>query len=147
MNTGIRTVFATVGVALSAVLLFAGSSALGQQRDSAGKGARTQEQITVTGPRLVISHIGSQHTQAGGFGYDTLSLTHQVSYADLDLTSPADALELKERVDDTAKKVCRELAKLRPVQPANSSSTADCYSQAYKGAIKQAEAAIAAAKK
>jgi UrcA family protein len=136
------------GLALTASLTIAGGSAMAQQGNSVQAGnaaqqpAAAEEEVTVRGPRLVRSHVGGK-TQIGGFGYDLVTLTHRVSYADLNLARPEHVKMLEDRIGLTARQICRELAKMFPVEAPNNP---DCVRQATKGAMTQAHAAIAAAK-
>lgn len=46
---------------------------------------------------------------------EILELKRQVSFADLDLSKHADVIELKSRIEDTAKEACEELAEMYPI--------------------------------
>ena len=72
-----------------------------------------------------------------------LSITRHVSYADLDLTSHAGALELESRIDSTAQSICQKLDRLDRPSP---SAEGACVRDAVRDAMMQAHVAIAAAK-
>lgn len=143
MKIDVFAVSAISGLALAASLMLAGGSARAQQGASSQQPATPEEEVTVRGPRLVRSHVGGA-AQAGGFGYDLITLTHRVSYADLKLDRSEDAKVLEDRISLTARQICRELAKMFPATAPNNP---DCVRQATKGAMEQAHAAIAAVKK
>lgn len=145
MKTGVFTLSKGFGLGLAAASLLAGGPAMAQQAGhSAQQSDPPQEQVTVQGQMIVRNHKGSSaQLEAGGFGHDVLTLSHQVSYSDLDLASPADVVELRERVGDAAKQICERLNDMAPPEPSTSSQ---CMHVAVKGAMKQVHAAVAAAR-
>jgi UrcA family protein len=67
-----------------------------------------------------------------------------VSYANLDLTTSSGAAELKSRVADAARKACERVDAADPVDFMDTDDFS-CVREATKGALKQVNAAIAAA--
>jgi UrcA family protein len=73
-----------------------------------------------------------------------MSIRSRVSYADLDLTTPAGVATLEKRIKDTAVSTCKELK----VQiPAEGSTEEKCVKEALDGAAPQVAVAVEAAKK
>jgi UrcA family protein len=70
-------------------------------------------------------------------------LSYRVSYDDLDLATGSGADALKERVQEAAKSVCRELYDFYP----QADPDRFCATKAASGAMPQVDAAIAAARK
>jgi UrcA family protein len=103
------------------------------------RGGATSAEITVIAPRLIRRDVGRT---AGVGTNEQISLTRHVSYADLDLSKPADAQELEKRVNDMAKVACDQLAALYPLAAPN---TPDCVQQALSGAMQQVRTAVKAA--
>ena len=75
---------------------------------------------------------------------DQVTLTHLVSYEDLDLTTQFGDTELRRRVAETARFACEQLERLYPRQ---SESLAHCTRQAVDDASSQIDAAIDAAER
>jgi len=90
--------------------------------------AQTIEELTVTG------HLP---------GYRLRSLSERVSFADLDLTYPADVRRLEMRVNDAARRVCTQLNQDSP-NPANMGHS--CQEVAVRDAMGQVRYAIADAR-
>ena len=68
-----------------------------------------------------------------------LSLSQNVSYSDLDLSTRDGARELRARVDETARDVCRQL---KDAYPLKQQPLEHCYANAYRAAIERADEAI-----
>lgn len=77
-----------------------------------------------------------------GAPVEEVTLTHRVSYADLDLTKHSDAMELKRRVSETARLACEQLDKLYPF---DEKEAPECTSEATANAESQVDEAISAA--
>lgn len=107
-----------IGVALAAA---------GFTLASAPTFAQTVEELTVTG-------------RWGPYG-EPRSLSQAVSYADLDLTIPADQDVLKRRINDTARSLCAELGE----SGTSAGPIPSCQKAARDDAMKQARTAIAMA--
>lgn len=136
-------VLSAMVLALPAGLVLTGSVAAAQQSDSARRASNSvEEEVTVVAPRVMRTHV-RERTAYGVAHYDLMTLTHRVGYADLDLSRPEDVKMLKRRIRATANQLCSQLANAPPVQP----RSMQCVQQATQGAMAQARAAIAAAKK
>jgi UrcA family protein len=110
-------------------------------------GARAAEPVTeviVEAPKVVHT---SQKLPPLGAGIDIASVRYRVSYADLDISTPAGAKALEGRINDAAKKACAQLEAAAPAGSAPIASDPPCVKTAVDGAMKQANAAIAAATK
>ncbi len=81
------------------------------------------------------------HTAIGA-PIEEVTLTHRVSYADLDLATHSGAMELKQRVKDTARLACEQLDKLYPLEEKEAPS---CIRQAVERASSQVDDAITTA--
>ena len=79
-----------------------------------------------------------------GAPVDRVTLTHQVSYADLDLTARAGEAELHRRIAETARFACGQIERLYPAQ---SESLARCTRGAIEDASSQVTAAIDSAER
>ena len=102
--------------------------------------------VTVVAPHAVHRQAG---TSFGGMPVELISLTRQVGYGDLDLTTPAGVATFEDRISDTAKQACAQLDSLYPPSrdylpdPANQ----DCAKKATADALARAKLVIAAAGK
>jgi UrcA family protein len=81
-----------------------------------------------------------------GVPIERLQVDLPVSYANLDLTTPAGAAELKRRVSDAAKEACDKVDSANPTDLLDTDDTAYCVRTATHGAMKQVKAVIAAAR-
>ena len=79
-----------------------------------------------------------------GAPMEEVTITHRVSYSDLDLTTQTGAAELKARVKETANAACKQLDELYPLEEKNAR---ECTSTAIAQASPQVENAIAAARR
>jgi UrcA family protein len=70
-----------------------------------------------------------------------ITIRSRVSYADLDLTSATGALELENRIKETAKATCEQIKVDIPVQ---GSTEEKCVKDAVDGAMKEAHKVIEA---
>ena len=113
-----------------------------QQAKTAQRNGST-EQVTVVAPRVVRTRVHGLPDQHGGMGYyDLLTLSHQVSYADLNLALPADEKTLEQRIGDTANEICEQLAASPPAEQ----KSAECVQRAIESAMEEAHMAISAAR-
>ena len=103
--------------------------------------------VTVVAPHAVHRQAG---TAFGGIAlFELVSLTRQVGYGDLDLSTPAGVTTFENRISDTAKQACAQLDALYPPSrdympdPANE----DCAKKATADALARAKLVIAAAGK
>ena len=81
------------------------------------------------------------HTAIGAL-IEEVTLTHRVSHADLDLATHSGAIELKQRVKDTARLACEQLDKLYPLEEEEAPC---CIRQVVEHASIQVDDAIATA--
>jgi UrcA family protein len=116
-------------MAAAAAATLAGASAYGQ----------AMEVVTVEAVREIV--VGKS---AIGAPIKELSIRSRVSYADLDLTTPAGVQALEKRVRDTAVSTCKEI---KIDVPAEGSSVDKCIKEALDGATPQINSAVEAAKK
>jgi len=95
----------------------------------------------------VEAPIQRERTGPLGRTIETIGLTRQVSYADLDLSKRADVTELKKRIEATAKESCEKLEEMYPLprEPSRSSNIRSCVEEAVDSSTEAIEAAIAAA--
>ncbi|HXY75696.1 MAG TPA: UrcA family protein [Steroidobacteraceae bacterium] len=84
-------------------------------------------------------------TTPSGGKIEQVTLTHRVSYADLDLASSAGAQELTKRIDAAATDGCKQLDTLYPLNPPAAGDDQKCIKAAVDSATVQANKAIAAA--
>jgi len=123
-------------------LVLATGSLMGEGSVMAQQTSDILEEIIVVAPRLVTrEEVGRT---ASGSKVELISLTRRVSYADLNLATHADVMELEERIDATAKLACDQLAEMFPLSDPN---TPDCVSEAVAGAKARVDEAVAAASK
>jgi UrcA family protein len=97
--------------------------------------------IVVSAGVLTTETVGHS---AIGAPMERVTLTHHVSYADLDLESHAGVLALEQRVKDVARLACDQLDKLYPFEE---KSAPECIADAVAQASGQVEQAIAAAQR
>ncbi len=102
--------------------------------------AEDNAQITVAAARPTVS---TTHTRTG-ISTEVMSITHKVSYADLNLATYSGAVALEKRVNETAKAIC---ARLDTLYPQAKSENPTCVKDAIDTAMVQAHAAISAAEK
>jgi UrcA family protein len=120
------------GLPLTLALAAACGSAVAQQKDQSS--ATTPVQVTI---------VGRSYT---GIPIEQYSSKRAVSYANLDLSTPSGAAELKKRVRETAREACEQLQAAYPLDLSDDDDDNNtCVSEATAGAMKQAKAAIAAA--
>ncbi len=136
-------VFSTLSaLATAAALMQTGAPAFAA--DPVKLSTTVSEQVTVVGPRVVRKRILGLPAQHGGMGYyDLLTLTDQVGYSDLNLARPEDAKTLENRIGKAADQICEQLADVSPAER----RSPECVQKAIDGAMEEAHAAIAAAKK
>jgi len=142
MRSHTHLILAMPALALAAGLALTGAPAFAQRGDSARQSDDALEQITVVAPRVMRTQV-RERTPYGVARYDVMTLTHHISYADLDLAQPDGAKALQRRIRATANELCGQLANAPPAEP----RSMECVNNAVKSAMKQARAAIAAAKK
>ncbi len=92
--------------------------------------------ITIGAGVTIKSVVGRT---SSGLPIEEVTITHRVSYADLDLTKTAGAAELKRRVQETARAACKQLDELYPLEAKNAR---ECARMAIAKASPQVENAI-----
>jgi UrcA family protein len=121
---------------LAAACLLAGGGAM----------AQVNEAITVVAPHKVTHKMVGQSST--GFPVEEMSLSHEVYFADLDLTKTAGAQALKQRVAAMATESCRQLETLYPNDPEVAlPGNKTCVQAAVDASRPQVEAAILQARK
>jgi len=138
------TVFCALSAAALAALLIQATPTYAQQSNTTRRAGGNEEQVTVVAPRVVRTRVHGLPDQHGGMGYyDLLTMSHDVSYADLNLALQADDKILERRIGDTANEICEQLAATPPAEQ----KSAECVQRAIESAMEDAHMAIAAARK
>ena len=104
------------------------------------------EQIIVHGP-YIVRREPLKRSKYGFMNQELISVSRAVSYEDLDLSKESGATELKKRISDTAKDVCKELNTEFPKSNLYVYENTDCVMSATKDAMTVANQVIAAVKK
>lgn len=86
---------------------FLGTVAVAQN----SSGSEGQSTVTVQAPRVVHKSAG---VGANGLALEQLSLTREVSFADLNLDTPEGKVALHDRIRSNAREACQQLAALYP---------------------------------
>ncbi len=107
---------------------------------SAAIAADAIPEVTVEAARSVKQ----EPTMPGGAKVEVVSVSHRVTYNDLDLTKSADAATLEQRISSAAKSACTELDKLYPIGSSPTQTDA-CTKSATDKAMARAKAVIAKA--
>lgn len=76
--------------------------------------AESDHEVVVEAPQVVRETIGRT---SSGARDELVSLSHRVTYTDLDLTKTADVATLQARVKEAAELGCRQLRRLYPLSP------------------------------
>jgi UrcA family protein len=96
-------------------------------------------------PMEVVTVEAARSTKVGQSQYGVpireVTIQSRVSYADLDLTSEFGALQLENRIKDTAKASCEQI---KVAIPAEGSSLEKCIKDAVDGAMNEARKVIEA---
>jgi UrcA family protein len=98
--------------------------------------AQPMEVVTVEAARTTL--VGQSKY---GVPIREVTIQSRVSYADLDLTSASGALQLENRIKETAKATCEQI---KVAIPAEDSSQAACVKNAVDGAMTEARKVIEA---
>jgi len=109
------------------------------------RGAGAAEPLTeviVEAPRPARTIARSQPL---GAPIELASVRYRVSYADLDLATPAGARTLAERIDEAARRACEQVEATLAPGAVPLPDDPPCVKAAVEGAMRQARAAIAAA--
>ncbi|HXQ17493.1 MAG TPA: UrcA family protein [Caulobacteraceae bacterium] len=70
-------------------------------------GPAVAQQVEVIAPRIVVHQAGQM--ASNGLPVERITLTREVGYGDLDLTTQAGVATLQTRINDTAKQSCAQL--------------------------------------
>jgi UrcA family protein len=137
-----RHCFGSGSVAIAGVLL--ALPAIAQPVTPPPQQPAVVQEITVIAPEVVRPTAGT--ARFAGSPIEVVSLSRVVSFADLDLSSPAGAATLRQRIRDTADKACAQLESEYPSNiyvpvPANQ----NCVRRATDTAMSLADQIIAAA--
>jgi UrcA family protein len=123
------------GFPLAIALATASAAAVAQQTDQtpntkieAGKVQETMVRVSYTGIPI-----------------DRVQVDLPVSYANLDLTTPSGAAELKRRVTEAANQACKQVDEADPIDLSDTDDFS-CVRAATDGALKQVKAVIVAAR-
>jgi UrcA family protein len=113
---------------------------------AAGCLAQVRAQVSPRSITVEVSTVAQAVAGRTGVGapVDRVTLTHQVSYADLDLTTRAGETELHRRIAETARFACEQIERLYPAQ---TESLARCTRGAIEDASSQVTAAIDSAER
>jgi UrcA family protein len=111
------------------------AAAVAQQKDPA-------HEIKVDTAKVQVTTIDSDD----GIPTEQFKLERVASYADLDLSTPSGAAELKRRVTEAAKTACRDMVDADPIDLADGEGNMSCVTGATDRAMAQVNAAIATAK-
>ena len=115
---------------VAGAFVFAASSAMAQDYDN---NYDNSESVTVTAPRF-----HADDSKVGG-PLERVSLSGIVRYDDLNLQTREGARELRWRVGEEARAICRNLAEAYPSYRMNGTS---CYKDALNNALVKADEAI-----
>lgn len=121
-----------IAMMVGAVVALGSTAALAQQLS----------EIVVEAPRV---HRTGEVGSSGG-PIDMISVTHRVSFKDIDISTSSGAKVLEQRVKDSATAACKEIDKLYPLREPVPSQP-DCVTGAVNASMAQVKAAIAAAEK
>jgi UrcA family protein len=97
--------------------------------------------ITIGAGTITKTEVGRS---SSGIPTEEVTITHHVSYADLDLTTQAGAAELDRRVRETARAACKQLDELYPLEAKN---VRECTQTSIAQASTQVDNAIAGARR
>ncbi len=129
-------VFNALPVAATAALLALwGSTALCQEM---------KQEVKIEAGKIVTIKEGHSRT---GIQTEKVQLSRNVSFKDLDLTTPGGASELEQRIRDSADSVCKQLKDINPTNSAQNEEMDQktCVSGAVKSAMRQMKQAVASA--
>jgi UrcA family protein len=122
------------GVPLMIAFAAASAGAIAQQKDPA-------HEIKVDTGNVQVTTIDSDD----GIPTERFKVERVASYADLDLSTPSGAAELKRRVTEAAKTACRDMVDADPIDLADGEGNVSCVTAATHRAMTQVNAAIATA--
>jgi len=115
------------------------AKAMGAPPGAATTAAAPVQEVTVQAARPVTTTVGRNPTT--GAPIQQVEVEHRVSYADLDLATPAGSRALEKRVSDAAAAACKELDQLYPLEKPD----AACAKRAADAAMPEVHTAVKAA--
>jgi UrcA family protein len=139
--TGFNTLLRRSALAAASVLALALATTPGSAQTSYGGNPTAQtpsEDVIITAPRYHAKR------SENGAPIDTVALSRDVSFSDLDLRTDRGAHLLRERVRHTAQALCQQLQTDYLV---TGDDSPPCYSTAVRDALDQADAAIRQARR
>jgi UrcA family protein len=111
----------------------------------AGAAAFAQDQNPTSDIKIHAGQVQETYDSSpDGIPVERYQAERAVSYTNLDLSKTSDAAELKERIEEAAKDVCKQLDAAAPLDVSDDDNTT-CVRDATAGAMSQVKAAIAAA--
>ena len=102
----------TSGLAFLALAVASGAAQA--QHSNATQGSEPNKYITIVAGHAVQHQKVPNGSLSTAFPTEEISVSHTVSYADLDLRNPSGVSELKDRVKQAAQTACQELDRLSP---------------------------------
>ena len=124
-RTVVRTM--SVGLAMASGLVF----------------AQQQQEIVVESPRVQVTRAPYN---SGDIPIDVITVSHVVSYSNIDISTSSGAKVLEQRIKDAAKAACKEIDTLYPTRKPITGDL-PCEKTATDAAMVRANAAIAATEK
>jgi UrcA family protein len=128
-------------MAAAAVALVSAGATLAATNASPNQGATMQ-------PITVQAHHGVQKKQVGlsytGIPIEQVSLSREVGYGDLDLSTPEGKAKLEKRIKTVAREACGQLHKLYPLDTWDTDNRT-CIADAVDRAMNQEKAIVAGA--
>jgi len=124
-----------------ALLAAAGALFSGTLITAVPAGAQEVGEVTVTAPHIVRETVGK--SSSTGAPIEVVSLSREVGYSDLDLTTPAGVAAFKARVAETAKAACTQLDNLYPMD--RNIQDENCIRTATAGGLAQVDLIMATA--
>ena len=110
----------------------------------AAAAAEPMSEVIVETPKVVHT---TDRAGSVGAGIDVASIRYRVSYADLNLATHSGATTLEERINEAAKRACKQLETAAGPAAMPVAGDPPCVKTAADGAMTQAHEAIAAAEK
>lgn len=144
--SAIRASVRTAAVAGAIVCGALGSSPAALAQPGGVPAPAESQDITVTAPEVVHATLGRPVQQRRRRPVEIMTTSQQVSFADLDLSKPADVATLRERIRDAAREACRRLDRAVPAGR-SVSPPAGCQATASVQALAVANELVAAAAK
>lgn len=121
--------------ATAALVALWGGTAFGQEM---------KQEVKIEAGKMVTIKEGHSPT---GIQTERVQLSRNVSFKDLDLTTPSGASELEQRIHESADSVCKQLKDINPTNSAQNEEMDQktCVNGAVKAAMKQMKQAVASA--